>query len=208
MMNMPALADQMTLDPGYQEPAIIREIGSSSAFSPALTQRRTSTAYHCPTPNDAEDERGASAPSTLTELVVRIVEPRRAVSAELAQKAKAAKVVYQAYSVRIDALKSAAALDGFSLNKASERDFWSFIKFSPFIKKGSLVLMDNGNLRATWKDGEGNHIGLQFLGNRLIQYVIFKRRAGGHISRVAGCDMQKGVERQIQTFDLKLLMYA
>ena len=207
-MTVPVFADQMTLDPGYQEPAIIRELGSVSAFSPALKKGKSWATYLCPSLNDAEDERGASAPSTLTELVVRIVEPRRAVSAELTQKAKAAKAVYQAYSARIGVLKNDAALDGFSLNKASEHDFWSFIKSSPFIKKGSLVLMDNGNLRASWKDGEGNHIGLQFLGNRAIQYVIFKRRAGGHISRVAGCDTQKGVERQIKSFDLKSQMYA
>lgn len=110
---------------------------------------------------------------------------------------KAAKAVHQAYQTRIEALKSYAALDSFSLNEASERDFWSFIKASPFIKKGQLFLTDNGNLRATWKDSEGNHIGLQFLGNHSIQYVIFRHHPTGRISRVAGCETQSGINQRI-----------
>lgn len=207
-MTMLATADVMSFDPSYQEPAIIREVGSDSAFSvfPAPERRWKAVA---PVPPQGDDESSdLSALSSLTDFIVRVLEPHRAVSAELAERAKATKAVYQAYLARIETLKSDASLDGFSMNKASECDFWSFIKSSPYVKKGRLVLMDNGNLRATWKDETGNHIGLQFLGNGSIQYVIFRHRPNGRVSRVAGCDTLKGIERQIQAFDLKPLLYA
>jgi len=68
--------------------------------------------------------------------------------------------------------------------------------------------VDNGNLRATWKDEKGNHVGLQFLGNRFIQYVIFHHRSTGQVSRVAGCDSENGVRRQLQALDLQHLVSA
>ena len=59
----------------------------------------------------------------------------------------------------------------------------------------------------TWKDNEGNHIGLQFLGNRSIQYVIFKNRAAeASFHELHARDTQKGIERQIPVFDLKPLL--
>ena len=107
------------------------------------------------------------------------------------------------------ALRADAAQDVYGLNLASERDFGHFIRSEPFIRKGNLVLMDNGNLRAVWKGEDGTHIGLQFLGGRMVQYVIFKRRSATEaVSRVAGRDSFEGVKRQIQAFDLQSLIYA
>ena len=220
-MSMTVPIDMMTLNPGYQEPAIIRELGSASAFYPLPSIMPTWVPRVSQNQEDSDGDQGATTPTTITELLVRVIDPRRVASTdvrvidprrvastELVEKAKAMKAVYRAFFARIETLRSDAALDGFSLSKASERDFWAFIKSAPFIKKGNLVLMDNGNLRAAWKNNEGNHIGLQFLGNRSIQYVIFKNRAAGRVSRVAGCDTQKGIERQIRVFDLKPLLHT
>ncbi len=70
------------------------------------------------------------------------------------------------------------------------------------------MLVDNGNIRAIWKDGQSSHLGLQFLGGGMAQYVIFRRRGSGQqISRVAGRDSLKGVLRQIDAFDLDALLY-
>ena len=207
-MSMAVPIDMMTLNPGYQEPAIIRELGSASAFYPLPSIMPTWVLRVSQNQEDSDGDQGATTPTTITELLVRVIDPRRVANTELVEKAKAMKAVYRAFFARIETLRSDAALDGFSLSKASERDFWAFIKSAPFIKKGNLLLMDNGNLRAAWKDNEGNHIGLQFLGNRSIQYVIFKNRAAGRVSRVAGCDTQKSIERQILVFDLKPLLHT
>ncbi len=86
--------------------------------------------------------------------------------------------------------------------------FWRFVKGEPEIRRGSLILGDNGNLRAVWKGGNGTHLGLQFLGEGIVQYVIFKKRkAASVVSRVAGRDTFDGLRRQIDAFDLRSLLY-
>ena len=114
---------------------------------------------------------------------------------------------YQVYRNRIEVLRRDAQLDDFAMNEASEVDFWSFIESISFAQKAGLVLLDNGNLRAVWKDENGSHLGLQFLGNRSVEYVIFKRsQATKDVSRVAGQDTIEGIKRQIRAFDLTALM--
>ena len=114
---------------------------------------------------------------------------------------------YQIYRNRIEVLRSDAQRDGFAMNEVSEVDFWSFIESISFAQKAGLVLLDNGNLRAVWKDENGIHLGLQFLGNRLVEYVVFKRsQATKDVSRVAGRDTIEGIKRQMRAFDLTALM--
>ena len=128
-------------------------------------------------------------------------------NAELANKTKKAWEVHQGYWIRIEALRSDAMLDGFNVNGASERDFWSFFKSVPFAGKAELVLLDDGNLRAIWSGEDGSHLGLQFLGDRMLQYVIFRRRKrSSRISRVAGRDTFEGVKKQVRTFELDALL--
>lgn len=113
-----------------------------------------------------------------------------------------------AYMSRMKLLQNEAMHDGYGLNLSSEIDFRQFIRSRPNIRKGNLVLMDNGNLRAIWKDGQGSRLGFQFLGGRMVQYVIFKRRTHRQpISRVTGRDSLEGLERQIDAFELYSLLY-
>ena len=115
---------------------------------------------------------------------------------------------HEAYKARVDALRHTAVQDGYLLGPASESDFWSFVLLERCLRKGNLVLMDNGNLRAIWKDGQETRLGVQFLGHGTVQYVIFKRReAMLPISRVAGRDTFEGLKRQIDAFDLRPLFY-
>lgn len=112
-----------------------------------------------------------------------------------------------AYTSRIKFLKNEAADESYVLNLPSEIDFWQFVRSSPHIRQCSLVLMDNGNLRAIWNDEQGSRLGLQFLGGRMVQYVIFKwRNTGQPISRVAGRDSLEGLARQIDAFELWSLL--
>ena len=114
----------------------------------------------------------------------------------------------QAYRARISTLREAAMQEGDCLNYASEFYFWHFVNSEPLLRKGNLVLVDNGNLRAIWKDGQGTHLGLQFLDDGMIQYVIFKQRVAKlPPSRVAGRDTADGIWRQIRSFDLASLIY-
>lgn len=115
---------------------------------------------------------------------------------------------HYAYISRIGFLKDQAVHDGHVLNLASEIDFKHFVRSLPNIRRGNLVLMDNGNIRAIWKDNDGARLGLQFLGGRMVQYVIFKRRNKEQpTSRVTGRDSVEGFERQIYAFELHSLLY-
>ncbi len=115
---------------------------------------------------------------------------------------------HDAYKERINALQIAASEDEISLNASSVNDFHAFIDSEPNLIRSNLVLMDNGNLRAVWKDEIGTHLGLQFLGNGMVQYVIFKqRRKNDPFSRVAGRDTFEGLKGQIVGFELCSLIY-
>jgi hypothetical protein len=128
---------------------------------------------------------------------------------EIEEKRRKLHQVWQAYKVRIEYLRTEAELDGFTVNEVSEKDFWSFFRSMPFLRKAGVILMDNGNLRAVWRDEHKSRLGLQFLGDQSVEYVIFKRRQGAKdVSRAAGFDTLNGFKKQIHAFDLKTLVYT
>ena len=117
--------------------------------------------------------------------------------------AKRATVDRQRYEDRIKILRSLAREDGYDLNPESGKKFWSFIDSIPLIRKGDLVLLENGDLRAVWDDEYGAHIGLQFQGYGEVQYVIFSRRTpSGSKRRKCGAGDFGDVKRQIKSYDL------
>ena len=127
--------------------------------------------------------------------------------AEASERPSARGSAPDAYGPRISYLRDEAGYDGYELNESSERDFRRFVRSRPYIRKGDLVLLDNGNLRAVWRDEQGRHLGLQFLGGSMVQYVIFNRRqADQRISRVSGRDSLEGIARQIDAFELHSLL--
>ena len=124
-----------------------------------------------------------------------------------AERTRRRSRIFEEYSARIDVLRSYGGFEEITVEAASERDFWYFVKSTSFTRKAQLVLMDSGNLRAVWKSPDGTHLGLQFLGRRRAEYVIFKcRPATSDVSRVAGVDTLDGVARQIDAFDLASLV--
>lgn len=122
------------------------------------------------------------------------------------RRSPAEKKIFE-YFKRVAELRTYVAQDGNELNRESEEDFWLFVVKEFGFRKGNLVVTDNRNLRIVWKDGQGTHLGLQFLGGGEVQYVIFKRRAASQkISRVAGRDSVEGVKSQIDSFELSTLL--
>ena len=120
-----------------------------------------------------------------------------------------AKLVQHRYGARIEELRESAKLEDIPWNKDSETDFWAFAVTNSHWRKGLLGLVNNGNLRATWKKDDGAHLALQFLGDSSAEFVIFKRRPGSRrISRAAGVDTVQGVLQQISAFDLARLVHS
>lgn len=111
------------------------------------------------------------------------------------------------YKSRIEFLKDEAIQEGIMLSKASKMDFLRFVFEHPNLRKGSLVLTDNGNIRAIWKGSKGSHLGLQFLGSGMVQYVMFNQRENKkEISRASGRDAIREALWQINAFGLFALL--
>lgn len=104
---------------------------------------------------------------------------------------------------RLQVLVEEAEAEGYAFNPDSEAAFRWFLNRYPLVEAGRLFLMDNGNLRATWKDGRDTQVGLQFLPGDSVQYVIFTRRSSSRaISRVHGYDTLDGIPRLLAAYDL------
>jgi hypothetical protein len=93
-----------------------------------------------------------------------------------------------ALQLRIGELKGLGAEEDLPWSKASESDFLQFLSSSrSTLKEPGLVLMDNGNLRAVWRNAAGEQVALEFRGYGRIYYVLFARQAGGpQMSRSTG----------------------
>ena len=79
-----------------------------------------------------------------------------------------------AYLARINDLKKYGVEDSYEASALSEFDFWKFIHSNPDYRRANLVLLENGNFRATWKDTKNSQLGVEFLGNCVVRCVIFK----------------------------------
>lgn len=122
---------------------------------------------------------------------------------EQARLRESSEKIKQSYMHRILELHRYAFEDKIQMNRASEQDFWAFVGSTSLANEAAIFLMDNGNLRAVWKDDKGGHAGIHFFGDHQVEYVIFKRRAvNDFVSRVAGHDTLAGVRSLLFAFDL------
>lgn len=82
----------------------------------------------------------------------------------------------QAILHRLKTLHEVAVEEGMSIAQASEEDLRRYLldQLKPAVRP-AISLLENGNLRALWKDGAGQQVGLQFRGDAWVQYVIFAR---------------------------------
>ncbi len=127
---------------------------------------------------------------------------------EINQKAQYFPNSLDNYVKRIQDLKEICLDDGISLNPDSKTACLKFFRANPFLKPAGLIVKENGNLRAIWEGENEVHVGLQFLGDQSLQYVIFKQRTPEDpVSRVSGRDTMDGIMHQIEAFDLKEDLY-
>ena len=113
------------------------------------------------------------------------------------------------YDKRIETLRGFAADEEITVNETSVRDFRYFVDSVVPTQNAQLVVMDNGNLRAVWKNDDGSHLGLQFLGAHLVQYVVFRRGGPeGKVYRLAGESSFDEMRKSIEVWGLSSLMSA
>lgn len=139
---------------------------------------------------------------------VIFLDPARAYSRQLEMRLGDFQKTVDAYDDRISILEEQASIEGYPLNSQSKETFLEFFKNNPLTRLGRLFLQESGNLRAVWKGDDASHVGLQFLNNGLIQYVLFKQRnADGPVSRAYGRDTPAGVLAQISALELDQVLY-
>jgi len=116
---------------------------------------------------------------------------------EQAKKQAAQARVRSEIVTRIRELCLDAVVDGDAFSEESLTDLLSFLRAVKPTVRPSLFLLDNGNLRALWRNDNGEQVGLQFMGHDLVQYVIFARRSNGQMMRHFGQDVQSEIQKKI-----------
>jgi hypothetical protein len=104
---------------------------------------------------------------------------------------------------RIGELKRLGAEEALPWSSASEDDFWWFVLSRPALREPGLVLMDNGNLRAAWRNAAGEQVALEFRGYGQVYFVFFARRPDGPLmARSIGEDSVARIGEKIASDNL------
>ena len=192
-----------------------RTSGSSTIFQSVEPQRwptlKTTPAYISEIPTietkEKNDPPRQAVLRALTQLDVETTFIPKAI-ADLIKMHKETAGIHTRIRQRIELLKEIGKEEEIAYKENSEQDLWRFLKRLSFIKSPKLFLLDNGNLRAVWKGDDGKHIGLQFLGDGQIQFVIFSRRGGHNMARIRGRDDFSGIVRQLDASAIGDVIYA
>jgi hypothetical protein len=106
-------------------------------------------------------------------------------------------------SDRLQELDTLAAEDGTIPNEPSRTDFLKFVaEFDP--RRPMLSMLDNGGLRAVWKNKDGEHLALNFLGEGRATYVIWYM-SGGSIKREYGRESIAEIVERIRDEEVDLI---
>ena len=103
--------------------------------------------------------------------------------AGIAKRAKS-RGVKSEYQDRVAELVTYGLHEGVQVNEDSERDFSRFVTSGTPKPGGGLALLDNGNLRATWQNGD-DQLAIEFHGNGDVEYVVIWMDETGSYDGVA-----------------------
>lgn len=118
--------------------------------------------------------------------------------------------VKQGILQRLKDLHEAAIDEGMRVATASEVDFRRYVigDMKPAVRP-AITLLENGNVRALWRDSFGQQVGLQFRGDGWVQYVLFaKTYPERSIETSVGRKKIAAVLDMIEKSGLKNLIYA
>lgn len=100
---------------------------------------------------------------------------------------------------RVAHLKELGEDESIETNPGSERDLFDLLSKTSATKRPAISLLDNGNLRVTWRNNASEQVAVQLLGDQIVQYVIIKlREKENFLSHVAGRDTFSAFLKLIQ----------
>lgn len=110
-------------------------------------------------------------------------------------------------NTRVDALREDAAEDGESFDEASARFLIDFCDDLAAAVRPAIFRLPTGTLRALWEDrSRERQIGLQFLTDGLVQYVLL-RPEHGSLLKTLGVDRPHVVRGVVDATGLRLLWF-
>lgn len=109
---------------------------------------------------------------------------------------------------RLTNLRDESANEGIIYLENSEADLRAFLAEAAAAARPALYLLDDGSLRAKWRNLQGEQIALQFSGDGYAQTVFFVQRATGVVARIVGRDTLEGALSQIRSLGLYQLLLA
>ncbi len=83
-------------------------------------------------------------------------------------------IIERNYRERIDQLQLIAEDEDISVSPESCRDFWNFIRNYRPSPQAGLILTDEDNLVAIWRETTGAAVEVEFLGNQQCKLIVFK----------------------------------
>jgi hypothetical protein len=108
---------------------------------------------------------------------------------------------------RLRELRVDAEANGEALSELSLADLRAFLGSLPLARRPAIFLLDNGNLRALWKNDAKEQVGLQFLGNGEVQFVIFaQRQYDSAMAREAGTRSLSAIRALVAELDGERLL--
>lgn len=116
--------------------------------------------------------RRASNESSTNIYVGRLVPaPSEQYNAERDRRAQRQREICASIAARMSELARDVREDGGQINATSRNDFSKFVAEYPLAFKPYIGVLENGNVRALWRGEVGDQVGLQFLGDELVQFV-------------------------------------
>jgi hypothetical protein len=96
--------------------------------------------------------------------------------AQFAERQRNQARVWMGVVERLHELRNDAESSGVPISENSLHDLWYLLRKALPGNRPSIFLLDNGNLRALWTNNKKEQVGLQFLGDGEVQFVIFVQR--------------------------------
>jgi hypothetical protein len=129
-----------------------------------------------------------------------------ALAHEVQQEAARRKLMSRLHA-RLGELKRCGAEEGLPWSQESENDFWAFVSLRASLREPGVILVDNGNLRAVWRNEAGEQVALEFRGYRQVYFVFFARRPEGPaMARSVGEDSILRINEKIASDNLTGLL--
>jgi len=154
------------------------------------------------------DESAARANSTFASLVESLSDDTEAFRRHVRDSFSDLTTMHRVKQ-RLQNLRVLAATDGEPYRVSSERHLFAFLQSVRHLRKPDIFLVANGNLRAVWKNAIGEQVGMEFLGDDEVQFVIFARRPTlARMARIAGRDSTVAASSQINTLGVSRLLVA